>query len=315
MRITKRKYKMSDASLIQTSDNILGSANRDLAELAAYGVDAAKLTAIEALRDTFSNTPTDEEFMGDMMIATDARNLKAEAVRNTIRPIAARFAVKFGEQSGQYRALRADNLSQQRNDELVRTARAVSRRATLHLADLASEGLTAAIITDLDSKIQLHDDAIDAQIDAVKNRDIAVDGRIKNGNELYNALIKLAEYGKAAWFNVNEAKYNDYIVNESSKKAAQVLTGSVNMNQSVNLSVSDVGDDTVITVTAEGASVVVYFAENPADGPNAFQQTVAAGTSRTFIASDIGFASGTRERLNLYGMGPGAVNYEVVVEV
>jgi len=249
------------------------------------------------------------------MITTDYRNLKAEVVRNAIRPIAARFAVKFGEQSGQYRALRADNLSQQRGDELVRTARAVSRRATLYLMELASEGLTAAIIADLDAKTQLLDDAIDSQLDAVKNRDIAVDERIKNGNDLYEALMNLAEYGKSAWFSVNEAKYNDYIVNESSKKAAQVLTGSVNMSQVVNLSVADVANDTVITVTADGGAAVVYFAEEPSDSPNAFQQTVAAGTSRTFVASDIGFASGSRERLNLYGMGPGPLNYEVVVEV
>ncbi len=314
MKIAKRKYKMSDATLIQASDDIMGSATRDLAELAAFSIDAAKIAAIGLIRNTFSDTPTDEELMGDLMLATQARNNQAEIVRNAIRPIAVRFLVKFGEQNGHYRALRVDNLSQQTYNDLMRTARAVSRRGTIHLAALASEGLTAAILTDLETQAALLDNLIDAQIDAVKNRDMAVGERIKKGNDLYTAILKLTQYGKSVWFNVNEAKYNDYILNEVAKEAAQVLAGNLNMGEQVNLSASDVKPDTELTVTATGGNVVIYAAENPGDPPNSFQQTINDGIPRTFMAAEIGFATGTRERINLYNLGPGAVSYEVVVE-
>lgn len=314
MKIAKRKYKMSDAKLIQTADNVLGSATRDLAELATYGVDAGKLSVIEGLRNTFNDTATDEELMGDLMVATDNRNAKAEEVRNAIRPIAARFAVKYGEDSGQYRALRIESLSQQDVNDLVRTARAVSRRGTLAMTDLASEGLTVAIIDDLNTKNDALDDLIDVQIDAVKNRDIAVDDRIKKGNELYAALVKLAEYGKSAWLNVNEAKYNDYVLNESSKKNAQVFEGTVGGGLVVNLSATDIKADTDITITVTGSPLRVYFHGDPAGGVNGFEQVVSAGTPVTVKASVIGFATGVRERLNLYNADAPASTYHVVVE-
>lgn len=314
MKIAKRKYKMSDAKLIQTSDNVLGSANRDLAELATYGVDAGKLTVIEGLRDTFDATATDEELMGDLMVATENRNEAAELVRGAIRPIAARFAVKYGEDSGQYRALRMDSLSQQDVNDLVRTARAVSRRGNLAMADLASEGLTSAIVDDLNAKNDSLDDLIDVQIDAVKNRDIAVDDRIKKGNELYAAVVKLAEYGKSAWLNVNEAKYNDYVLNESSKKHAQVLEGTVPGGAIVNLSATDIKADTDITVTVTGSPLRIYMSDDPAGGVNGFEQIVSGGSPVTLKASAIGFATGVRERLNLYNEDAAGGDYHVVVE-
>ncbi|MBL0310032.1 MAG: hypothetical protein IPP77_10240 [Bacteroidetes bacterium] len=314
MKEAKRQYKMSDAKLIQTSDNVLGSANRDLAELATYGVDAGKLAVIEGLRDTFDATATDEELMGDLVVATDNRNEAAELVRGAIRPIAARFAVKYGEDSGQYRALRMDSLSQQDVNDLVRTARVVSRRSNLAMADLAGDGLTGAIVDDLNFKNDSLDNLIDVQIDAVKNRDIAVDDRIKKGNELYTAVVKLAEYGKSAWLNVNEAKYNDYVLNESSKKNAQVLEGTVAGGMIVNLSATDIKADTDITVTVTGSSLRIYFSNDPAGGVNGFEQIVFAGTPVTVKAGVIGFATGLRERLNLYNADAPGGGYHVVVE-
>lgn len=313
MKPVKRKYKTSDGKLIQTTDDILDSAARDTAELTTYGVDAAYIDAIEDAREIFSNTPTDNELMGDMMDATTARNNKATQVRNAIGPIATRFRVKYGETSGKYRGLSIDLLSQQDAAELVRTGRAVVRMATQNLADVG-QGLTMAEIDTLATLVGELDNLIDVQRKAVKDRDIAVDDRIKKGNTLYELVVNLAEYGKSAWKNVNESKYNDYIINEVQNKPAQVLEGELASGMMVNLSVAEVQAITVLSAEAGGNDMQIYFSMNPTDMPNGFQQTIANGATGEFVAGAIGFAEGVRERLMLYNPGPNPVTYKVVVE-
>ncbi|MGE0636449.1 MAG: hypothetical protein AB7G44_05685 [Bacteroidia bacterium] len=313
MKPVKRKYKMADAKLIQLADDLLGSAARDAAELANYGVDTAYTDAIEVLRDDFSNTPTDNELMGEMMDATDARNNKATQVRNAIGPIATRFRVKYGETSGKYRGLSIDLLSQQDTAELVRTGRAVVRMATQNLAEVG-QGLTMVEIDALTLLVGELDILVDEQRTAVKDRDIAVDDRIKKGNSLYEAIVKLAEYGKSAWLNVNESKYNDYVITETYNKPAQVLEGEIAMGMIVNLSVAEVQAVTTISAEASGNDMQIYFSVNPTDMPNGFQQTIANGTTGELVAGAIGFAEGTRERLMLYNPGPNPVTYKIVVE-
>ncbi len=313
MKPVKRKYKMADATLVQTSDDLTGSATRDLVELTIYGVDAAAIAAIVLLRDDFSNTATDNELMGDLMVATANRNEKAVEVRNAINPIATRFRVRYGESSGKYRGLGIELLSQQNADQLVRTGRAVVRRSTQNLVEIG-QGLTALEIAALETLVGELDALVDVQRDAVKDRDIAVDERIKKGNTLYEELVKIAEYGKAAWLNVNESKYNDYVITEVYNKPAQVLEGTIGMGMIVNLSVAEVQAITALSAEASGNDMQIYFSINPTDYPNGFQQTIANGATGEFVAGAIGFAEGARERLMLYNPGPNTVTYKVVVE-
>ncbi len=312
MKPVKRKYKISDGTLIQTSDDIISSATRDAVELAPYGITAVSMTMIAGLRTAFNDTPTDNELMGDMIDATAARNTKAEEVRNAIHPIATRIKVKFGEESGKYRGLGIELLSQQDAGQLYRTGGAVVRRSTLYLPDLP--GLTLAEINALQTKVGELDTLINTQIDAVKNRDIAVDDRIKKGNELYKAIVDLAEFGKSAWLNVNESKYNDYVINEVQKKAAQVVEGNLASGQIINLSVADVAAITELSAEPMGNSLQIYFSTNPTDYPNGFQQPIGDGNTGDFVAGAIGFAEGVRERLMLYNPGPNLLTYKVVVE-
>lgn len=313
MKPVKRKYKTSDGKLIQTADDILDSAARDAAELATYGVDAVYIDAIVVARENFSNTATDNELMGEMMDATKNRNDKATQVRNAIGPIATRFRVKYGEASGKYRGLSIELLSQQDTAELVRTGRAVVRMATQNLTDVG-QGLTQAEIDALAALVGELDVLIDVQRKAVKDRDIAVDDRIKKGNSLYELVVNLAEYGKSAWKNVNESKYNDYIINEVQNKPAQVLEGEIASGMIVNLSVAEVQAITALTAEANGNNLQIYFSTNPTDYPNGYQQIVNTGAENSYIAGSIGFEAGNRERLMLYNPGPATATYKVVVE-
>jgi hypothetical protein len=59
-----RIYSMSDGDMIQTVDDVIGSATRDTTELTPEGVDSARLTALEGKRDDFDEMEDDEEWEG-----------------------------------------------------------------------------------------------------------------------------------------------------------------------------------------------------------------------------------------------------------
>lgn len=311
IRIAKRAYKMSDARLVQATDSVLQSATRDLTELASFGVTAPKIAAVETLRNTFANLPTDEELMGDMMIATAAKDELMTKVCEEIRPIIRRAQVKFGDGSPEVRKFAADGLSRLGEDELVRTAFRVVRVGTGFLTALSTEGLTQDILDALEAVAGELDVAVDTQDDAVNDRDIAVDGRIKAGNDLYAAVVNMCTYGKSAWENTNEAKYNDYVLSEVSKKHAQVLTGTLSADAIANLSATDFSPTTKINAKATSGKFKIYFAALATDAAPA-DATIIDGTLLESTAAALGYDATLRTRLNVQAVTD--AQYEVEVE-
>ena len=97
LKALKRKYNFSDGDLSELSDSLLGFANRDSAEMAGYGYDAAKIAAIQALRDAFVAIPTDEYYSGEMMIATADKNTKFDVATNTAEGIVQRAVIRWNQ--------------------------------------------------------------------------------------------------------------------------------------------------------------------------------------------------------------------------
>ena len=56
------------------------------------------------------------------------------------------------------------------------------------------------------------DDAMEAQSDAIADREIGTMERTIIANEIYAEISRICDTGKGIWKDVNEAKYNDYII-------------------------------------------------------------------------------------------------------
>ena len=294
-----RRYRMSDARLVQLTDSVRQSAQRDAAELLNYGVTAATITALEAARDAFADNPTDEELSGDLVIATQAKNAQKLELQRQVRQISDRARIKFGEADGRFRKFGVELLTRQGDDELIRTARRVVRVATSLLPELSSEGLTATMISDLGAAADSFDNLVDAQDDAIKNRDIAVDERIGLGNALYDLLVNLAAKGKLCWEDVNEAKYNDYVLSASSSPATQVTEGNVAAQTVVSTSVTGVSTATVFTLRNTGnVPISFYFALLPTDPTGPSPVLVGPNDSLTRNAIELGYSE-QYNRLNV----------------
>jgi hypothetical protein len=209
----ERIYKFSDAILVIKSNNILTCCRRDATEFDERNkTEANTFTPLQTEVDAFKNLPTDEELEGAKMEFTEIKAAKKDALKKQIGRIMTSAANIFGVNSAKYYRFGTKGMDAMDEPELLKCARRVARTAGSFASQLATEGVTAAMIAAVLTTAQEYEDAIDDQKDAANDRNIAAEERIEMGNALYDKVVKLSNTGKDIWSSVNEAKYNDYII-------------------------------------------------------------------------------------------------------
>ena len=216
MKEITRDYNMSNAELCMLTSNFVVFMNRDASLFAARGVDAAAITAFQVLGDAFEVFPTDDEYIGLIKIEVDAKNALRITIMNRIQSISGYLEQKWGLGSGQYRRLGIKKVDKLGDNLFLVKSRAVARIATEYLADLTPIGLTQADIDALNADAQSFEDKMNAVKDAVAVRDAKTQERAEKGNGLYSFVKQYSMVGKLIWENVDEAKYNDYIIYKTS---------------------------------------------------------------------------------------------------
>ena len=217
-----RQFSFSDGTLKQYADQAILFATRDSTEFAARGYNAARLAAIQQQSDDFGAVTSDEEMLALQMLRTEAKDQKRDVLEEQLRTVFAMATNHFGLKSVHLRRFGDANLTKQTDNDLIRTARICIKTATEYLPDLASEGLTAALLTAATAQTQDLDTALDAQQLAISDREIAKEARIEAANALYSEFAKIANTGKSIFRTLNEAKYNDYIIYDSPADTQQV---------------------------------------------------------------------------------------------
>ena len=212
------KGRFSYTNLYFENRSKLDSANRDLAQLEAYGISAELLEKANALGEQLVNFPTDAELEGQQMIATTERNSEAEKLRNAIRRILSRVGYVFGNKSEVYAQFRSKSLATQKMTALAEVGMRVSRLFDLLQADLINQTFTAMEIDAFNEQLLTYTESIDTQERAKKNRDLATQQRRSIAGTLYYELQYICNVGKQVWRGVNEAKYNDYLLYDSPPK-------------------------------------------------------------------------------------------------
>jgi hypothetical protein len=209
----ERLYKFPDGTLVIKGNNFITSARRDATEFGERNItDANTFSLIEADIDAFKNLPTDEELEGIKMDFTEKKDVKEDSIKKQISRIMTSAGNIFGTGSAKYYRFGAKGVDAMVESELLKCARRVARTANSLMSDLAAEGVTPAITATLLTTATEYEDAIDDQLDAINDRNIAAEERVEAGNAIYNKLVKLTNTGKDIWYTVNEAKYNDYVI-------------------------------------------------------------------------------------------------------
>jgi len=211
---SSREFGFAESDLAPKCEATHTLTLRDEAELLAKGFTSEKRTAFRVQIDDYKKLPTDNYWLGLCSSGTENKNNNRLIVEKGLRGILTFAENKWGVKSAKYKQFGAGSISKFTDDELLRCVRTAIGTARYQLADLASEGLTAAMIDQLETSNQTFDKSIDDQKTAERNRDIATDERILKGNQLYRSMVKICNLGKDIWYGINQAKYNDYLIYE-----------------------------------------------------------------------------------------------------
>jgi hypothetical protein len=206
-----RDYKIGDDELWQQADSLVLSMQRDAADFANRMVDSVRISEITNLSNQFKNLPTDPELLGIISTATEVKNANALDLRKKLSSVRSMAASKFGE-NGKFKTFDFGALSNLTDSDLYRTAKRVVRVGTSFLPDLATEGLTVGLLTQITTLATTFDSNIDAMESAKENRDIKTQERVIVGNNLWAVMVKYANVGKSLYEFTDEARYNDYVL-------------------------------------------------------------------------------------------------------
>lgn len=308
----RRTYGISDAALVDLGQTVHAALVRDLADFAQYGIAATNATALlEQINDFFA-FPKDEYYAGIMMEATVLKNNAITAMSEAAEGIVRRAIFKYGKGSAEVASFGWEGYANKREAEKLSVCNLVSQTATRKLTDMADTGLTAVIIADLDSLVTAARTQVAAKKATVEQRDQKVQERIGLGNDLYKQIAKYAELGKDHWENIDEAKYNDYVL--YSGPAVDTATGTLVAGMIVQPSVTvDSGSNNIRITNSGPAPLLAYCADDPTDAPTATAQSIAAGETKTFSATDLGWSTTLNRLLLANTSASESAGYEVVV--
>jgi len=209
-----RNYRFDDANLVQLCRATIAFMRRDATDFAAFGTQAAQVTAFEVDTNVFENFVTDREALGDQEQATERKDAKAEEVRVAIRSILTRVENKFTVHAARYKKYGTEALTLLDDANLIICARRVVRVATSDLPVLSTApyGLSQAIITNLSTLTGEMEALLIEQKVKIGDRDVLQEDRVELGNKLYDTLVIHCNSGKTIWETRDQAKYNDYVI-------------------------------------------------------------------------------------------------------
>jgi hypothetical protein len=271
-----REYNMSDAALALFASNMVVNMTRDTVEFAVRGVTAIDITDFQTLENSFEVFPPDSNYRGLVTIETDAKNAVRDTAFNQIQLIVGFIGQEWGIQSGQYKRLDITNIANDKESVFLVKARLVVTVATEYLPTLSLIGLMQGDIDALSANAQLFEDKLNDLNTAENNRDIGTRDRINLGNEVMSEVQKFARIGKSIWLNIDEAKYDDYVISptvHSSLGKVQNLTGAYSPASGVELAAIDLAWDAVT-----GASGYELFVSIVPIGQPPIQYALLDGT-------------------------------------
>lgn len=218
----QRGYHFPDAELITTGNAKIAFMRRDSAAFETYGIDATAIDSLETAIETFTDNISDVELAGRQVLSTEATEAKAEQLREGIRGVMSRVALKHNVDSTQYKMFGTELLSRQTDSNLLLTAKRVCRLGTEGLAIYSANGLNAGMLAQIITVREELDDLMVDQKIKIGIRDNLQEDRVEEGNAIYKILSAYASTGMSIWVSSDVAKYNDYIIYNTPSGTASV---------------------------------------------------------------------------------------------
>ncbi len=215
-----RAYNFSDGKLVTTVNEKIAFVRRDAAEFTEFGITAAMVDDLETKTNFFSDAATDVELVSDQTEATATKDALGDQLQEAIRGVMSRVVLKYADSTAKYKKFGTEALSKQSDAQLLVVASRVFRVGTDMLPDLGVNGLTVAMLNNVKAiRDDLEQELISMNL-KISDRDIEQESRVEAGNAIYTTLVKYTNTGQAIWASSNVAKYNDYVIYNTSSGTA-----------------------------------------------------------------------------------------------
>lgn len=263
---------------------------RDSADLLPRGVTPARLTAFDGMIVAFKNTTEDGILQSLVSVAVDKRDVLQEAIMVKIRDVAGVASLALGAQSAEYRTFQYGDINKLSPAEFLIRADSICDRADAYTTQLQAKGITPAMITAIRADFPAFQTLIKDADTAKGNRDINTQNRRTVANTLYTEIVALAEIAKVYYQDRDEAKYNDYIIYNTSA-TAQSRTGRLAAAEVKTRELNDLNNDLYIIAELESAGKLdVYFSQSTNGGPASVFATIDGFSKKTLnVATDLGY--------------------------
>jgi hypothetical protein len=260
-------FNLTYPELITTANAIHTFMLRDTTEFAGFGILALDITAFKTKIDTFGALPTDDELLAVLKSSTANKETLSNELRIMLRGIDQRAYLAFSSDEGKYGLFHTGSLSKLTDSELLVFGRQVKRSCDLYHTELLVYGLTALMITALNTLNNDFETSMDTQQTAISARDAATNNRAKKAMELYELMMKYCDVGKTIWYETNEAYYNDYVIFGTSSSGLPSKVQNFNFNYETNMF--------TWTAISSATSYEIEFSPNNIDWTNKYTGTAA----------------------------------------
>ncbi|MCX6351196.1 MAG: hypothetical protein NTX03_04965 [Bacteroidetes bacterium] len=268
------------------------AADRDVLDLTPRGITALRLTAFDTQTTAFSMLPADESMVGDITDAVTAKNLQRTNLIKKIQDILGIAEGTFGLKSGSYHSFKPCDLNALTDAELYFLCDTIETRATHFLVAMTPKGLTAGMVTALDTNQADFKAAMKLQGKLEGDRDLATELRHIDGNALFDELSDMNQTARNFWINTDEAKANDYIIYDSPNQ--QNRTGAIPGMSVISRAFTGIVAGSNFTIWNDGPeSFEVYFSLTDNGVPvNGIMLPIPANQNQATTAAALGFDSG-----------------------
>ncbi len=214
-----RKYRMSNANLSMLAVNINAFMIRDAALFAGRGVTANDITAFESLSDVFKYIKPDSYYQAARFGIAESKRIARSNAHAQLSFVSGFVEQMWGKDSSEYKLLRIKGaINMTDNDFLVACLNVVTTTLD-YLPTLSAIGLTQSDINSLSlAACEFESDMNEMAQNYALRKQYALQ-RTQLGNELYSFMKLYCSVGQLIWYNVDAARYDNYIIYKNSHKS------------------------------------------------------------------------------------------------
>ena len=287
----KKKFSFSYAELFEQALEKLAFAERDIAEITNIGINATKIAQLATAIDNYKSTKSDELMLKLITIEVSKKDLTRYEIEQQIINLMGSAGLALGVSTAEYRSFLYKKIDQLTDAGLLFRADYMCDRADLYATPLATKGITATDVLAIRNKLIAFKAQMKLTENAKMNREFETQKRLTTADLLYTELADICNAGKVYYQSKNEAKYNDYIIYDTSENI-QSRTGTLAKNETKSRNLVDLTPNTTLIATNESEGFIkIYFSKSMAGKPTTKFITLQPSETKTLnIATDLGYS-------------------------